>query len=167
MKKDSFKQLIINQDLTQEMLDYIDRFKLNFKMIYGLIPYVSVNTRGSYKGKLNLEELLEIVNKKLEQEHPGLYPEGITQKSREKQIMVYRQAFCKIATSLGYKVTTVAEFININHATVIHSSRTVNDLLKFNDKYMSNCMDGLYSDIEDYICRKENQKVISKLNQYS
>lgn len=150
----------ITPGIAREMANYVDMFKVSFKLKYGITPYVSINTKGHYNGKLCLEELLDIVNKVFEV-HVGVkYQDGVFSQSRKREVVTYRHAFCKISYSLGYKLKAIAEFINKNHATVIHSIRNVDNLLKSNDFEMTRCMDELYVEIEKYITRKEYEKIL-------
>ena len=151
---------IITPGVAKEMSDYVDAFKLKFKLKYGITPYVSISTKGHYNGKLSLQELLEIVNKVFEDNVNVKYQDGVFSHSRKREVVTYRHAFCKISYSLGYKLKSIAEFINKNHATVIHSIRNVDNLLKSHDFEMTRCMDELYVEIEKYIMKKEYEKLI-------
>lgn len=142
------------------MADYVDMFKTKFKLKYGITPYVSITTKGHYNGKLSLQELLDVVNKMFETHVGAKYNDGIFSNSRKREVVTYRHAFCKISHSLGYKLKSIADFINKNHATVIHSIRNVDNLLKSNDFEMTRCMDELYVEMERYITKKEYEKIV-------
>lgn len=159
-EKELDKPIFITPGIAKEMSDYVDAFKLKFKLKYGITPYVSISTKGHYNGKLCLQELLDIVNKVFEDNVNVKYHDGVFSQSRKREVVTYRHAFCKISYSLGYKLKSIAEFINKNHATVLHSIRNVDNLLKSNDFEMTRCMDELYVEIEKYITRKEYEKIL-------
>jgi hypothetical protein len=162
MNKQPIRKPIVNPDISREMMDTIEVFKFKFKLRYGIMPYVSVNTRGNYMGQLSLKELFEIVNEALEDKVGKKHKEGILNPTRLREVVLYRQAFCKIAMHLGYKVTSIAEFIRKNHATVIHGIRNVDNLLSVEDIDMTTCMDELYTLIETYISRKEYEEILQQ-----
>lgn len=159
-EKELDKPILITPGIAKEMSDYVDAFKLKFKLKYGITPYVSISTKGHYNGKLCLQELLDIVNKVFEDTVNVKYHDGVFSQSRKREVVTYRHAFCKISYSLGYKLKAIAEFINKNHATVLHSIRNVDNLLKSNDFEMTRCMDELYVEIEKYITKKEYEKIL-------
>lgn len=162
MVKHEVRKAIVNPNLSKDMVDAIEAFKYKFKLKYGVIPYVSVNTRGSYMGELSMKELFDIVNEALEEKVGKKHTNGILETTRLREVVLYRQAFCKIGIHLGYKVTSIAEFINKNHATVIHSIRNIDNLLSVSDVDVSTCMNELYVKIEDYISKKEYEEILQK-----
>ena len=159
-EKELDKPNIVPPGVAKEMSDYVNAFKLKFKLRYGITPYVSISSKGHYNGKLSLQELLDIVNKVFEENVDVKYQDGVFTQSRKREVVTYRHAFCKISYSLGYKLKAIADFINKNHATVIHSIRNVDNLLKSHDFEMTRCMDELYVEIEKYITRKEYEKIL-------
>jgi hypothetical protein len=156
------RKAIVNPNITKEMVETIETFKCKFKLKYGITPYVSINTRGNYMGQLSLKELFDIVNEALANKVGHKYKEGILTATRLREVVLYRQAFCKIGMHLGYKVTSIAEFINKNHATVIHSVRNIDNLLSVDDIDVTTCMNELYTLIETYISMKEYEEVLQQ-----
>ena len=159
-EKELLKPDTFTPGMVKEMADYVDAFKIKFKLRYGITPYVSISTKGHYNGKLSLQELLDIINETFEKHSDVKYQDGVFSHSRKREVVTYRHAFCKISHSLGYKLKSIAEFINKNHATVIHSIRNVDNLLKANDYQMTRCMDEIYVDMERYITKKEYEKIL-------
>lgn len=145
---------IIGKEMTYEMKEYIDVFKYKFKLLFGIMPYVSVTSRGLYVGEISMRELLDITNDLLFDTCGHHVEAGIMSKTRLKPIVIHRQAFCKVASNLGYGCTSVAKFLDKNHATVVYSVRNVDNLLAVGDMDMQTCMDELYTRIETYILRK-------------
>lgn len=160
MNKEAIRKAIVNPDISKEMMESIEVFKIKFKLMYGITPYVSVNTKGNYMGQLSLKELFELINGALEEKTGKRYIKGILTATRLREVVIYRQAFCKLASNLGYKITSIAEFIGKNHATVIHSIKNIDNLLSVDDIDVTVCMDELYSTIENYISRKEYEEIL-------
>lgn len=160
MNQTPFKKMILNPNLSKEMAEQMELFKSKFKLMFGITPYVSINTRGTYIGEISLKELFDIVNQLLDETSSKHYPNGIRNNSRLREIVIYRQAFCKIANSIGYKITSIANFLEKNHATVIHSIRNINNLLLVNDAEIMACMDEIYTRVECHIIQKENEETV-------
>jgi len=146
---------IIGQEMTPEMKENIDLFKYKFKLMFGLVPYVSITSRGLYVGEISMRELLSITNEALCESYPEHFDAGILSKTRLKPVVMYRQAFCKVASNLGYGCTSIGRFIEKNHATVVYSVRNVDNLLGVGDMDMQTCMDNLYTRIEKHIMEKK------------
>lgn len=155
MDRKTRHNLVIGKELTSEMKEYIDAFKYKFKHMFGVIPYVSITSKNLYVGEISMRELLQITNKALEESCPTTFSDGILSKSRLKIVVMYRQAFCKVASSLGYGCTAVGRFIDKNHATVVYSVRQVDNLLATNDLDMNTCLDNIYTKIENHIINHE------------
>lgn len=160
MNQTHFKKLVLNPNLSKEMVEQMELFKCKFKLMFGITPYVSVNTRGNYVGEISLKELFDIINQRLNETSSKPYPDGIRSTSRLREVVIYRQAFCKIANSIGYKITGIANFLEKNHATVIHSIKNINNLLIVNDPEILACIDDIYSRVESYIIQKENEETV-------
>jgi hypothetical protein len=70
---------------------------------------------------------MNIINK----EDPPEFPNKLANLNRTYSI--YRQIFCKIAKDLGYKKGVIAVYLRQNHANVIYSIKTIDNLLEIND----------------------------------
>ena len=107
----------------------IKNFKELFLKEFGLELIVVVSSVKSKYSKVDIKLLEDVTNAILERLYPGKYPEGIRKKSRERELVVLRQCFFKIATEMGYSLTNIGLYIDFNHATVIHGNRVITSLL--------------------------------------
>jgi len=150
---------LTRSEMTDKMREDIEAFKKKFELKYRIIPYVSINSKKNYVGELSMSDLLDIVNKRMQEIHEGTSA-GIRQATRRRPIVIYRQVFCKIALSLGYGATVIGKFLNKNHATVIHAVKLVDNLIETGDKHMTDCVNDIYMQIEKYLSEKEYEKVL-------
>jgi len=107
----------------------IKNFKELFLKEFGLELIVVVSAVKSKFSKVDIKLLEDITNEILEKLYPGKYPEGIRKKSRERELVVLRQCFFKIAIEMGYSLTNVGLYLDFNHATVIHGNRAITSLI--------------------------------------
>jgi len=157
MSKITKNNKIIGHEITNEMKDYIDVFKVKFKLMFGITPYVSITSKGLYIGEISMRELLQITNQALGESCNIEFPAGIMSKTRLKPVVMYRQAFCKVASTLGYGCTSIGKFLDKNHATIVYSVRNVDNLVSIGDLDMQTCLDQLYTRIEHFIIMNENE----------
>ena len=68
-------------------------------------------------------------------------------KTRRRDIVAYRQVFCYIARNSGYTFKAIGDVIQKDHATVIHSCRSISDLLEIKDPDIVR----LYQKVTQYI----------------
>lgn len=145
---------VIGNEMTPEMKEYIDVFKYKFKLMFGITPYVSITSKGLYIGELSMRELLAITNQALNDALKDEKKFDITTKTRLKPVVLYRQTFCKVASSLGYGCSAIGKFLDKNHATVIYSVKMVDNLVSVGDMDMQTCVDEVYARIEMYMINK-------------
>ena len=63
---------------------------------------------------------------------------SIKEKTRKKEVVAYRQSYCKLAKDAGgYSLSTIGSKVSLDHATVIYSSNKVGTLLSTNDELMT------------------------------
>ena len=147
---------IIGHEISPEMKKDIDIFKYKFKIMHGITPYVSITSKGLYVGEISMRELLQITNQAREECCAERFSAGIMSKTRLKPVVMYRQAFCKVASNLGYGCTSIGKFLDKNHATIVYSIKNVENLISVGDIDMQTCVDEIYSRIEPYLLKREN-----------
>lgn len=76
------------------------------------------------------------------------YPEGIKTKCRKKELVFLRQAFCMMCYQGGMSKNSIKDLIKLNRATVIHSIRTVKDMLETKHKEFTRLYDKLRQEYE-------------------
>lgn len=95
-------------------------------------PYVWACMKHDDKVKLTLLEVEYRVCK-----HFGIKPESIHVKTNKRDIVMVRQITCYLQELfvLNAGVSSIARFFNQDHTTVIHSRKTVNNLIDTDDEY--------------------------------
>jgi chromosomal replication initiation ATPase DnaA len=144
---------LTRSELTDKMKEDIKLFKLKFELKYRITPYVSVNTKKNYVGELSMLDLLDIVNKEMRKVSNDETAD-IKNVVRKRPVVIYRQVFCKVASSIGYASTVIGRFLNQNHSTILHSVKMVDTLIETGDKDMTNCVNNIYIQIEKYLAQK-------------
>ena len=79
---------------------------------------------------------------------------------RHRETLIYRQVYCYVARSMGYTYKSIGLTINKDHSTVIHSCRTIADLLEVKDPEVTK----FYEKITTYLKLKENAILIEPSN---
>jgi chromosomal replication initiation ATPase DnaA len=105
---------------------------------------VMVNTKSVFSHKTSLEEIQQIVDSRMKMFFIHDVPVSIMDDTRKRPIVIYRQVFCKIARLMGYSMTNIGKYISRDHATVIHSIKTVDNLIEAKDKEMMDCLNDIY-----------------------
>ena len=158
IENEQYKPSFTKSPITDKMRDDVESFKRKFELKYGLTPYVSINTRKSYMGDLDLMDLLEIINNKMRQNREA-GTASILDSTRKRPIITYRQLFCKVAMGIGYGPTSISKFINRNHATVIHSVHLMDNLIDTGDKEITRLMNEMHAELEKYLSERQYEEV--------
>lgn len=83
--------------------------------------------------------------------------------SRHRPNIYYRQIFCYIARSYGFSFKKIGNYIIKDHATVIHATRQIEDLLEIRDTDIVRIYNRVYANLElllnPYIT--ENEQTLS------
>jgi chromosomal replication initiation ATPase DnaA len=118
----------------------INDFCKNFWNTFHIYPQVSYSISNDPLHKVGLHMILDLINEMLIDECsedtnllPRVQKEGIQTIGRQHYLVLYRQCFMKIANDLGYGSTAVSRFLGWDHATVIYSSKKVQDLIDTKD----------------------------------
>jgi hypothetical protein len=150
------KQEIEKNNLVEnEINDYIDKFVIEFRQKFNLIPTVTIEfpeKRNKFLRGLPLSELIRMVNNRLFLYNPRYFPEGIRKRTRDKVIVTHRYIYFHIARSMRYTLKEIGAPLGKDHATVMYGINKINDLLDT----------GIYPDINDpyYDCTKEvNERI--------
>lgn len=117
--------------LAEEM---VSRFRKEFYATFGVYPVVNYSFDKTGLPRITLKMLEQLVNDVMEEEDPEFYtPMGIRLRTRKREIVMYRQAFLKIAYDIGYGPSVSATHIGYDHATAIHGNRHMVALLETHD----------------------------------
>jgi hypothetical protein len=117
-----------------EIEEFVNKFKQEFKALYDIEPQVIYDLT---LPKVEIEDLLNIVNEVLWKNCPNEYKEGIRSKTRRQSLSEHRQVFFMMAREMGYSYSYLSSFIGYDHATAIYSYNKVIDMLKLNDKVIT------------------------------
>lgn len=139
-------------------------FKQDFKVRYGVFPDVYYSLRpGKAETKLALDEIFNITNEVYMKHNPDVI-DGIKNKSRNRNLVLYRQAYFKIACDTNYTLARIGDLINRDHSTVIHGAKTINKLLS-TGKYpdVEKIYNEIYETIKIRISIKRHAELVSKI----
>ncbi len=128
--------------------EVIEEYKKDFHNRFGFTINIYFQTRTLDNiPQISLQEIYDNIEEYLYQLYtnklvPGSYgkvpiPNGLKTKSRVQGLRVLRQIFCNIALEFGYSSTEIARFIDIDHATVLHSKNVINELLETKDRQVT------------------------------
>lgn len=147
------------------LLDEVETFTKHVENRYGLKLAVSVLSNGY---PVNMTEYAK-VSGYLKRNHKALVKKvcmydiedaiiltlnkpGVTRirdiDGRKKPLLFYRQIFCYLARQYHFTFKSIGKFINRDHATVIHSAKTINTLLEVRDVEVVGIYNAIYSNLE-------------------
>ena len=151
LEKEPVSINLTRSEITDAMRDDINLFMKKFKLKYNTSVYVSVNTQKNITSKLDLDELRYIVETHMRKKYVFDSVTTIKDKTRKRPIVMYRQIFCKLARTIGYGLTSIGVYLDMNHATVFHSIKTIDDLIETKNVLATECINDLYLIIESHI----------------
>lgn len=135
---------LTRSEITDSMKEDIEHFLYRFRIKYNVNAHVMVNTKSVFSHKTTLEEIQHIVDSRMKMFFIHDVPLSIMDNTRKRPIVTYRHVFCKIARLMGYSMTNIGKYIGRDHATIIHSVKTVDNLIEAKDKDMMNCLNDIY-----------------------
>lgn len=110
------------------------------KMEVDIMPEISIKPVINWENKLTIQEVISCADSITDLK---MYPEGIKTKKRHRGLVIRRQVVSYICRKMGYTFTEIAANLKIDHATVIHGERIVQQLLQVEDLEMKQ----IYNDI--------------------
>lgn len=113
--------------LNEEVLIFVNAFKSEFYNRFGTVPGVIYKLNMDKFYPIDLYTLEEICNAYI------TGPHNIKSKVRMRNIVLIRQIFFYIGSKMGYTLTKLANFIDFDHATVIHSIKTISNLIEIKE----------------------------------
>lgn len=118
---------MVNKKLIKEAEESIELFKKKFYSKYGAWPIVTFAI-SEPKLKVNsFAEAEDIVNNIMHKREGHTH--CIRDRIRIRSVVEYRQVLFKILSDLGYSCTSIAAHFGYDHATVIYSRRSIEQLL--------------------------------------
>ena len=115
--------------------ELIAEFQNSFYKELQIFPLVSYDV--GFLSKSSLSDIEDAINKAFRDNYPEAYPiQGIRSKSRFAMVITYRFIFFNIAREKGYTFKVIGKYLGFNHATVLHGSNNVKNLLGVKDPIM-------------------------------
>jgi hypothetical protein len=112
----------------------VQEFQTLFKSMFNTTPLVLYELDDLKLPSIVLNELEIIVNNVYKREFPDIpNVEGIRSKKRLFTIIMFRYIFYKIAREMGYPLMVIGKYLGFDHATVLHGTRCINNLLETNE----------------------------------
>lgn len=95
---------------------------------------------------------------------------NLTEKTRKFRIVEARMLYYKILKQKGYTLTEIANTLNKNHATVLHSLRVFDDIIDY-DKDLKNKYKKAYSMVnntkeEEALIKEDVDRLTKELEKY-
>jgi chromosomal replication initiation ATPase DnaA len=121
---------------TKSADEFVHRFMKDFYNRFGVYPRVNYSL-GNSSRSFTLKDLKDIINHLIfndERITRVIKNPNLSSRSRLRELVIYRQCFCKIGTDMNYGPSIISSQIDYNHSTVIYSSCTINHLLEIKDK---------------------------------
>jgi len=114
--------------------ELVEEFQTLFKSMFNTTPVVLYELDDLKLPSMVLNELEIIVNGVYKREFPDIpNVEGIRSKKRLFTTIMFRYIFYKIAREMGYPLTVIGKYLGFDHATVLHGTRCINNLLETNE----------------------------------
>lgn len=149
----------------EEANELVHKFKRTFFTRFGVEPIVKFNLDIPYMGRISMIELADAVNQAL---NKHMYFDGsyatIFSRTRKRPVVYYRHAFCRMAVELRFQCGQIAKYLDMNHSSVIHSSRLVKNLLEIKDPLMTVIMNNVKESIKDHVNNKPHGDIIQENN---
>ena len=137
------------------MLKYIQNFIDEFEKIYNKKLQVVVIKEGgeSYPDKCRLAVLENIVIKAMhkECEHLKCIKSFKKVKTRRREILMWIQVHCYLAVRLGFSKSYIGRSVGKDHATIIHRSNVVDNLLAIGEKDITKVYNLVIKQIKEYV----------------
>jgi hypothetical protein len=149
------------ENIKQAASNLIEKFKSEMTQLTGIEPVVifSLN-EAEPMSPLMLEELENMMNAHCRKVYADLETwcqHGIRTRHRKREIVLYRQIFYYIARKMGYGLSFTGDYLGFDHATVLHGSRTIENLLDAGDHNATKLFNTL---IDEYKKRLELKRVV-------
>jgi chromosomal replication initiation ATPase DnaA len=140
-------------ELTNKLIEDIAKLLKIYLINMGvdIIPEIYLKPAINWKNKLEVREIIECANTTI---NLGIYPKGIKTKSRRRDLVQKRQIACYIARKMGYTCEVVGKCFGIDHATVIHGCKVVDQLLDVVDPELKKAYDEILIAVNTYYKEK-------------
>ena len=141
--------MIDNQDIKQQQRSEIKKFQLDFENKHGIELYIISSLKEGHT--LTLKKFAHITKQCIAEDYPKYKNYTYKTKSRERDFVKYIQAMSFLAHTDGYSYTAIGKAINRNHATVMHSCKTVKDAIETNNINFIIILNQLQKKVDNYV----------------
>jgi len=156
-------QMSNNQQLIQDI--DIKKFKKKFLQKHGVHLYI--HSAGQPHYRIELDILEECTLTALKRDNPKYnYMDNLKYKLRERPYLVYAQAMAYLAHIAGHTKSSIGQYINKNHATIINSVKQVENALFTNERMLNDALNNILKEIENHVGIIP-EDITSKLNSQS
>lgn len=135
------------QQREAEAKEFTDQFLKEFAIRFGVTPSVYYSLRKK-KNNIPLQDIMSIADEILRIDPEYQNGDSIKKRTNKRYIVIHRQCACKFAHDLGYGPSIIASCVGIDHATVIYSVKSVNNLLKTKDKTTRAICNDIYYELQ-------------------
>ena len=157
-----------HKEMTKEIQLFINQFELKYSKKLQVIVTEKLesskinNYTKMWKNEIDalaninitnkLKELEQIVLHTIRQIDPSLSNmDSMIVKSRRRDVLIWVQCLSYIARKLGFTTTRIGEFINRDHATVLHSVKSVQNMIDTNETDYMVVHKAVLKNIKDYV----------------
>lgn len=157
-----------HKEMTKEIQLFINQFELKYSKKLQVIVTEKLesskinNYTKMWKNEIDalaninitnkLKELEQIVLHTIRQIDPSLSNmDSMIVNSRRRDVLIWVQCFSYIARKLGFTTTRIGEFINRDHATVLHSVKSVQNMIDTNETDYMVVHKAVLKNIKDYV----------------
>lgn len=127
--------------------EVINKFKNEFYLRFGVVPAVMYKFNHTNYFPISMKELEEICNMFVEDRDNY----NIKKRCRRRTVVQIRHIFFYIGVKMGYGVTNLGRYLDYNHATVIHASTIISNLIDINDLITVRNLKLIHDEIEKRI----------------
>jgi hypothetical protein len=125
---------MITIDTIDEANKMISEFKIKFKDEFGVTPFVYFTFSTKKVKRATLKQVEDFFNSIISENFGEAYPNGIRQKTRKRELLVYRQIAQFLCQKMGYGVVHLKHYFQWDHATSLHSKKVITNFIETNDK---------------------------------
>jgi len=133
--------------VNDQAYEVISKFKDEFYLRFGVVPAVIYKFNHTHYFPVSMKELEQICNMFVEDRENA----QINTKCRKRSIVQVRQIFFYIGVKMGYGLTNLGKYLDYDHATVIHASKVVSNLIDINDLITVRNLKLIHDEIEKRI----------------
>jgi hypothetical protein len=153
--------------MTQEIRSFVKKFEKKYNKKLQVIVSESGSSKVNNYTKMwkneidalaninitnKLKELEKIVLHTMYELDPSLsYLDSMIVKSRRRNVLIWVQCYTYIARTIGFTTTRIGEFINRDHATVLHSVRAVQNMIDTNETDFMLAYKAVLKNIKEYV----------------